>query len=256
MTAARWFAWSPNRHTALALSAGAVSIALSLLLVPLAGRPVWAAWVRDVGQIVLVGVALPVWFVLRNGESAAEFGFHGRRWRPFLAINLALAVALLLLLMRVHPVPADFAWSSDNLWRAGYVAMALVFELVFFYGFMRTLFERAFGVVPGIVLAAGFYALHHAGFQPEFSKLFWVGVLYATTMRLGHSVLLIFPFFLGVGGIYDVLLQSKVVAPIAYPEWRTILLALVLTGAAAWYARRSTAARQPARAAAGRSALW
>ena len=256
MTAARWFAWSPTRHTALALSAGAASIALSLLLVPLAGRPVWAAGVRDVGQIGLVGVALPLWFVLRNGESLAAFGFHVHRWRAFLAINLALAAALLVQMMRVTPVPADFTWSSDNLWRAAYVAVSLVFELVFFYGFLRTLFERAFGVVPGIVLAAGFYALHHAGFQPEFTKLFLVGVLYGTTMRLGNSVLLIFPFFIGVGGIYDVLLKSKVVAPIAYPEWRTIMLALMLTGAAVWFARRSAAARQPVKQATDPAALW
>jgi len=256
MAAARWFAWSPTRHTALALAAGAVSIALSFLRVPLAGQPVWAAWVRDVGQIGLVGVALPVWFVLRNSEPVAAFGFHAHRWRVFLAVNMALATGLLFLLMRVAPAPADFAWSSHNLWRAAYVAVSLVFELVFFYGFLRTLFERAFGVVPGIVLAAGFYALHHAGFQPEFSKLFLVGVLYGTTMRLGNSVLLIFPFFLGVGGIYDVLLKSKVVAPIAYPEWRTIMVALMLTGAAVWFARRSTAARRRANQAADLSALW
>jgi len=124
---------------------------------------------------------------------------------------------------------------------AAYVAVTLVFELIFFYGFLRTLFERAFGVVPGIVLAAAFYSLHHAGFQPEFALLFVVGLLYGTVVRLGNSVLLIFPFFLMVGGIYDVLVKSKVVAAVHFVEVRTCVLAFLIGGAVLWFARRAGA---------------
>jgi membrane protease YdiL (CAAX protease family) len=130
-------------------------------------------------------------------------------------------------------------WVWALLWKAAYVSLALAFELLFFYAFLRTEFERAFGAVPGIVLTAFFYAFHHIGFQPEFAKLFAVGVMYATVYRFGNSALLIFPFFLGVGGIYDVLIQSRVVAPIAFVEVRTVLLA-VFAALAVFLAYRST----------------
>ena len=229
---------SPPAHAALAFGAGSASIALSLALVPLADQPLLAALVRDVAQVALLGIVLPLLFVLRTRGSIADFGFTLRRAWLFLAINLALAAALLWQQLRASPPPTGFEWNADNLWRAGYVGVSLVFELVFFYGFLRTLFERAFGVLAGIVLAALFYAFHHAGFQPEFVKLFFVGILYASVFRIGNSALLIFPFFLGVGGVYDVLLKSKAVAVIEYPEWRTIGLALFMAAAFAWFGYR------------------
>lgn len=234
---------APSAHAALAFGAGSASVALSLALVPLAGRPLLAACVRDVAQVALLGIALPLLFVLRTRSSIADFGFTLRRGWTFLAINLALAAVLLFQQLRSSPPPVGFQWDATNLWRAGYVGVSLVFELVFFYGFLRTLFERAFGVVAGVVLAAAFYAFHHAGFQPEFAKLFFVGVLYATVFRIGNSALLIFPFFLGVGGVYDVLIKSKAVAVIEYPEWRTVGLALFMAASFAWFGHRSNATR-------------
>jgi membrane protease YdiL (CAAX protease family) len=112
--------------------------------------------------------------------------------------------------------------------------LALCFELVFFYAFLRTLFERAFGVVPAVILSALFYAFHHMGFQPEYGKLIFVGLLYAIPYRIGNSALLIFPFFLGVGGIYDVLIQSQKVSTILYPEIRTLYLGVLILVTVVW----------------------
>jgi hypothetical protein len=103
--------------------------------------------------------------------------------------------------------------------------------LIFFYGFLRTLFEKAFGIVPGIILAALFYSFHHIGFQPEYGKLIFVGLLYAVVYRLGNNALLLYPFFLGVGGAYDVLIQSEAVSPIQYPEIRTVYLLILILAA-------------------------
>ena len=64
--------------------------------------------------------------------------------------------------------------------------------------------------------------------------LFGVGVLYATVFRLGNSALLIWPFFLGVGGVYDVLIKSRVVADIPYVEVRTVGLAVAYAAVALW----------------------
>jgi hypothetical protein len=88
-----------------------------------------------------------------------------------------------------------------NPWQVFYSLCSQGGEVVFFYSFQRTLFERAFGIIPGIILAALFYSFHHLGFQPEFGKLFFVGLMYATTFRLGNSAFMIYPFFWGVEGV-------------------------------------------------------
>jgi membrane protease YdiL (CAAX protease family) len=242
----RYFAWAPSSQSSLAFLAGFGSVALSLAMLPLSSQPIAEALVRDFLQVFLVGILLPLAFLIRTGQSHQEFGFHIRRWPLFMAINLILAGGLLFQFRRASPLPITFEWSAHTLWLAAYVLVALVFELVFFYGFLRTLFERAFGIVPSIALVALFYSFHHAGFQPEFLKLFFVGVLYATVFRLGNSALLIFPFFLGVGGLYDVLVQSRVVATVRFPEWRTIGLVVCMALAFAWYWRSEITHRGPA----------
>jgi membrane protease YdiL (CAAX protease family) len=237
------FRWQPDRDMLVAFAAGIVVVALSLAMLPLDPRG-WAnIAVRDLTQVWLVGFLFPLLYIKRLGGNFADFGFSLRRWPLFLAINVVLAVGLFFQMRRGTPPPADFRWTADLAWKAAYVLLAVTFECLFFYGFLRTLFERAFGAVAGIVLAAAFYTFHHAGFQPEFAKLFFVGVLYATVFRLGNSVLLIWPFFIGVGGVYDVLVQSKVVGPIEHAEIRTIALAILMLAAVIAAARSRSSPR-------------
>jgi membrane protease YdiL (CAAX protease family) len=237
------FRCRPSGETLIALAAGLVSVGLSLLMIPLAHLPWAESVVRDIGQVCLVGFLFPLLYVRRSGGDFGEFGLHVRRWPLYLAINFALAIGLYFQMRSGGPPTADFRWDASTIWKAAYVVVAVTFECLFFYAFLRTLFERAFGAVAGISLAALFYAFHHAGFQPEFVKLFLVGVMYATIFRLGNSALLIWPFFLGVGGVYDVLLKSKVVSVIHYPEIRTLGLAALMTLAVFWIARYGRAQR-------------
>ncbi|HUL23906.1 MAG TPA: hypothetical protein VLZ10_20805 [Thermodesulfobacteriota bacterium] len=228
------FRWQPSRETFIALIAGVIVLGLSVAMIPFENRPWLRIILRDIGQIYLMGILLPLKFILHSGDSFARFGLSLRKWYIFLPINFALGVLLLLQFLSKSPPPAEFRLDAPTLWKTVYIIVALFFELLFFYAFLRTLFEQALGSAPGIILAALFYAFHHAGFQPEFGKLFFVGVLYATTYRLGDSALLIYPFFLGVGGTYDVLIQSQVVSPILFPAIRTLFLAVLIFAAVTW----------------------
>ncbi|WP_456298465.1 hypothetical protein [Acetatifactor aquisgranensis] len=69
---------------------------------------------------------------------------------------------------------------------------------------------------PAILITAIFYSLHHAGFQPEFTKLFFVGILYVTVFYFTHNIFSIFPFF----GWYDSIgrEQTKTATELAYAE--------------------------------------
>ncbi len=232
------FRWQPSRETLIVLVAGAVVVGLSAAMLLFENWPWVRIAIRDVGQIFLAGILFPLAYIQRSGKDWAGFGFSSKKWPVFLPINLVLGVLLFFLFLSGSPPPADFRLSAPTVWSAAYVMLALFFELVFFYAFLRTFFEHAFGIVPAIILTALFYAFHHIGFQPEYGKLIFVGLLYATTYRLGNSALLIFPFFLGVGGTYDVLIQSQEVSPILYPEIRTLYLAVAIVATVIWAWRK------------------
>jgi membrane protease YdiL (CAAX protease family) len=230
----RFFRWQPSRETLVAAGAGLAVIGLSAAMIP-AQNILWLTiGLRDVAMILGVGILLPLAYILRRGDTFAAFGLRLAHWRLFLPINLALGVLLLLDFLRRSPPPEGFVVEAAFLWKAGYVLAALFFELIFFYAFLRTIFERAFGAVPAILLTALFYSFHHAGFEPMFGKLFLVGVLYATTYRLGNSALLLFPFFLGVGGIYDVCVQGEAVSPIPWPGVRCVGLVATMALLVTW----------------------
>jgi membrane protease YdiL (CAAX protease family) len=237
---AELFRWKPTKETLIAFSAGALCIGLSAAGLPFNGLAWLKIAIRDVGQVFLLGILFPLIYIQRTRNDWDSFGFSFRKWPVYLSINLLLGVLLTLLFLSESPIPVGFHINGNTLWSAAYVVLTLCFEVVFFYAFLRTLFERAFGVVPSIILTTLFYAFHHLGFQPEYGKLSFVGLLYAITFRIGNSALLIFPFFIGVGGTYDVLFQSQVVSPILYPEVRTIFLAVALSSAVIWTWRKAS----------------
>jgi len=226
------FLWQPTRETFYVLGAGVVVIGLSAAMGWVEEIPWASIFIRDVLQIYLVGILFPMLYIHRQGLSA--FGFCLRKWYLFLSIDLILGVMLLVLFLSESPPPADFHLNAAKLWTASFVMLALCFELVFFYAFMRTVLARAFGALMAVILTALFYAFHHIGFQPEYGKLIFVGLIYAATCQLGGNVLLIFPFFLGVGGVYDVLIQSQAVSPVLYPEIRTLYLAVLILATFVW----------------------
>jgi hypothetical protein len=232
-TLSKLFRWHPSKGALVSAIAGLIVLALSVAMIPTRDIPWIAIIVRDIGMIFLVGILLPLLFIHRSGNTFAEFGLTFKRWYIYSLINFALGGLLLLLFIsETHPRDVPFDVSIGL--KLSYILLAGIFEVVFFYSFQRTLFERAFGIVPGIILAALFYSLHHAGFQPEFGKLFFVGLMYASAFRIGNSLFLIYPFFWGVGGCYDVLVQSHAVSTIMYPGIRSLYLGILILAAVIW----------------------
>ncbi len=216
------FKWQPSKDTLYAITSGIIIIILSIMMGVI--KITWIQIIiRDIGQI-FSGILFPLLFIKARDDNFADYGLSFKKWYFFLPVNLVLGILLLLVFLFDVPPTEDFCLESSTLWPCAFIMLAVLFEIIFFYGFLRTLLERAFGIIPGIILCAAFYSLHHAGFQPEFGKLFAVGLIFATIYRAGNSFLIIFPFFVGVGAIYDVLIQSEVVKPVLYPEIRTLYL--------------------------------
>jgi SAM-dependent methyltransferase/membrane protease YdiL (CAAX protease family) len=171
-------------------------------------------------------LVLGIWYPLHRMRVEGDFegyGLSARRWPLALAVNLVLAAALAALFLR-KGLHSGAVPDPGRLGEVAYILAAGIFETVFFYAYIQKAVEKSFGILAGIVIAAALYSFHHAGFQPEFGKLFLVGLLYATTCRLTGSVLGIYPFFWGVGACWDILSQSQVVSPIVSPWPRALAI--------------------------------
>ncbi len=219
------FKWNPEKNAFIGLAIGMLIVLLSIAMIYVRGNIFVLVFVRDILMILIFGIGTPL-FIIDKENGFKEFGLHLDKWYAFLPINLALGILLLMMFLRESALPSDFALSGDMVSKIMYIMLAGVFETIIFYSFIRTVIERSFGLIPAILVASLFYSFHHAGFQPEFGKLFFVGMLYATAFRIGNSALIIYPFFWGVGGCYDVLFRSKEVSEILYPQIRSIILLL------------------------------
>lgn len=225
------FCWRPSFDTLVALGSGLVILALSALMGRLVdSRPLVSMLLRDVGMLSLVGILFPLWYIQYRHWRLADFGWHTKRWKTYLLLNLGLG-SMLLGILRLGRGPWELAFDGHALGCALYVMLAGIFEVVFFYGFQLTLFERAFGSVLAVLLTAAFYSFHHLGFQSEFLKLFMVGIMYGSVCRWAKSVLIIYPFFWGIGALFDVLVGAQAIVPITSPWPRSIGLMVFMAAA-------------------------
>ena len=163
---------------------------------------------RDILMILVLGFFFPLYYtVIINKKPVSVLGIKKDKIIVSLIINLAAGIMLLAMFVLKNEQPVSF--SINSFFAVTYILVAGIFEMIAIYGFFRYEIERAFGIVPAIIITAAFYSLHHAGFQPEFTKLFFVGIMYVTVFYITKNIFCIFPFFWGVGAIWDVLINSE-----------------------------------------------
>ncbi len=184
---------------------------------------------RDLTQIILLGIVFP--FILA-GRPSRELISSGIRFdKPLRHLGVSTALGALLFLQFCLEPGTSFRPVDSNLLNgAYYVMVANVFEILFFGCFLRFRFERSLGIIPSIVVASGAFSLHHAGFQPEFGKLFLVGILFLSILRAANHWLVLFPLW-WVGGLGDVLFRSPETIAVDWSGawlWATMILATIV----------------------------
>lgn len=200
------FQW--DRVAAEGLACGSLMVLLSCAMNLFPDSALAAILFRDILMIFALGFLYPLYSILiREKKSLSVLGIHSEKWKRSILINVILASVLWIAFSRNSPAAIRF--TAESFYAISYIFAAGIFEMVFIYGFLRDRFERAFGMIPAILLTAAFYSLHHAGFQPEFAKLFSVGLLYTGVFYLTKNILVIFPFFWGAGAVWDVLVNSQ-----------------------------------------------
>ncbi|MBR3544106.1 MAG: CPBP family intramembrane metalloprotease [Treponema sp.] len=227
------FRFNFTKETAVAFAAGAAMIALSLLMLPFAGDSladkIISFVLRDLLMIFGLGVVFVSLYAERNKDGAKAIGFTGKKNVLSLLLDLLFAAGLLAMFLK-EGRPQGIL-EVRNLYAAAYILVAGVFEMTFIYGYLRACFERAFGIVPAILLTAAFYSFHHAGFQPEFMHLFFVGLMYSAVYYITQNLLIVFPFFWAVGALWDMIVSSEAGNEIKNLESFAIALAILALSA-------------------------
>ena len=163
-------------------------------------------FLRSILMIFVLGFLYPLYMILfRENQSLSVLGIHTIRWKSSLFINILAAFVLWIIL---SSTTQELQITKESFYAISYIWVAGIFEMIFIFGFLRYKFEQSLGIVPAIIVTSVFYSLHHAGFQPEFIKLFFVGIMYLAVFYITKNILIIFPLFWGVGAIWDVLQNS------------------------------------------------
>ena len=229
----QWLNWQPDQHTLIAflLSAGVIAASAGQLLFQ--NTPYAFAGRFTFSMLMAVGFgifgALYHSLVVQK-KRLVDLGFKKEKLGRMLLISLGLGAAQALLFTFEANQPLHF--STSHLEAILYILLAGIFELVFFYGYLQGEFEKAFGILPSILLSAGIYSIHHIGFQPGvYGTLFIVGVVFLSIFRLaGRHTFVLYPLAWGVGACWDVLLDDQLNAE--YFRWEGILIYALLIAAA------------------------
>lgn len=203
----KWFHFDIDRETIFGLICGFVMVLLSVAMALLHSE-ISNIILRDILMILVLGFFTPLYYLLIvKKKSLSVLGLHKNKIPVSLIINISAGASLLAMFMSGRT--EDIVFGLDSFYAVSYIFAAGIFEMIFIYGFLRYEFERAFGILPAVLITSVFYSFHHAGFQPEFTKLFFVGIMYVTVFYFTKNILAIFPFFWGVGAVWDVLVNSE-----------------------------------------------
>ncbi len=210
------FKFQPAKDTLFAFTVGILVILTSAALLPFTlsaqfGK-IGFIIIRDVIMIFILGIAVPVYYILFVKKEKLDFiGIKKDKWLISLIISIIFTIFFLFLFMEeAKDLNLTFSLNVKTIKASLYLMLVPgIFEVIFYYGFIRESFERAFGIIPAIVLTALFYSFHHIGFQPEYFDIFFIGILYASVFRITKNVLIIYPFFWGIGACWDVLFISQ-----------------------------------------------
>jgi membrane protease YdiL (CAAX protease family) len=131
--------------------------------------------ILDILIKVFLGFYVPLYYILvKTRQGIGFFGLTKDKWLPSFILGLVFMGLLIVQFMSESVGQGKIILLRlDVFIPIFYIFVAGIFEIIFIYGFLRRIFDKSFGVIPGIILTSLFYSFHHAGFQPEFGKLIY-----------------------------------------------------------------------------------
>ena len=183
---------------------------------------------------LVINVLLPAYYVLKVcGESSEHLGLTKRRWLPSLLISAALATFFSLRMIGfLATVPQELVLSTVVF------NGIILWEPFFVYSWLQLRFERAFGILPGIILAGACFGSYHTGTYPPqmVVMLALFGMFYGAVFRLTKNLLALWPLTWAVASTMGTV---SGVFTFGWDEVWTYSAILLLQGLGIWWLVRT-----------------
>ena len=231
----RWFIWSPNADTLVALLTEIAMIAAYWTAAHLLTRGWDGVLVFGVLTNLGLNVLFPVWWIAyHRKQPLSELGITTRRWLPSLLIGAGLAAFSS---FRLRQMAAGIDWVPHVLFNG-----VILWEPFFVHAWLQLRFDRAFGIVPGILLAGLSFAAYHIGTYPPAGlvTLLISGLIFAAIFRLTSNLLIVWPLVWSVASSIGTLMGEMQFAWNQVAAWSVILLAQLGFIAYTWWRQRNT----------------
>lgn len=185
----RWFGWSPDRDTAVAVITALIMCGGGYyLLVHLpAGSAVQLAY-RVIFELLLV--AFPVFWICHHRKGTLrDLGITKERLGPSIAISIALTGIFLFFVLR-HFSSYGAALVPHFLTNA-----IILWEPFFLFAWLQLRFDRAFGIIPGILLTGICLGAYHIGTYdlPMVITLALFGIVFAAIFCMTQNIFIMWP---------------------------------------------------------------
>ena len=243
------FRWQPQRSTWLAIGTGLLAFAFSAGILLFPETPQIQRFIHYMFIYLLCGFIIP-WAVnlFVDQKALSGMGIKKEKWLLSLLVGIGISLFMSMAIL----FQADFSqmdWGKFA--KASFVLSGAggLFELFLYYSFIHTRLEKAFGVIPAIVLSAFLYVLWHTGTQipleadpvAAYFKLFAVGIMYQSVFSLTRNVLIIWPFFHWSGVMIDFVINiSELDAPAQNLPWAiAFLVAMIISGIILYLIKKS-----------------
>jgi membrane protease YdiL (CAAX protease family) len=192
--------------------------------------------------IALFGIGFPVYVnCVVERRPLSDLGIGRARLGRSLAIGIVLAAVQYAMTLR------QIAWPSLTavIPLAALSLAVSLYEAVFYRGFIQQRLEKAFGLIPSLVLGALIYTLYHVGYPMTLSEvplLFWVGLTYAVVFRLTRNIFILWPLLSPMGAFFSNLNSGLVLPfPATYGFADSLLLMAGLMAWGAWTMKKRAA---------------
>jgi hypothetical protein len=185
----RWFAYNPTPDTAAAVATALImSCGGYYLLVHLPEGSTLQLVYRVIFELLLV--IFPVWWICHHKkESFAEIGFTRKNLEKSLLISIVITLIFLYFVFR-HFSSYGIALVPHFLMNA-----IILWEPFFLFSWLQLRFDRAFGIIPGILLAGICLGAYHIGTYelPLVLSLAAFGIVFAAIFRLTENIFIMWP---------------------------------------------------------------
>ena len=226
----------PTRHPWVAAMTGLLVFVLSSALLLFDEPSQVAQFVIYIVMWAGCGFAVPwIYSLFVERSQPASMGLTRERLFLSLILNTVLG-GHLVLLMFAKGDPSEI--DPVVFGRGTFVLMVGgLFELFLFYGFIHMRLEKAFGIIPAILITSALYVSWHTGTQLPMEadplaaiwKLFLVGVMYQSVFSITRNLLVVYPFFFCGGVLIDFVVELEGMEPISqgFP-WAVVTLCLMV----------------------------